>query len=63
MAEKKTRLGKGLGALLGEYLETGPDGGGYRTVPVARRIHRNPRHRIAQRRRACFGKIPLLSGR
>ena len=34
MVEKKTRLGKGLGALLGEYLES-PIQGGYRTVPVA----------------------------
>ena len=32
---KKTRLGKGLGALLGEYLESTPTEGGYRTVPVA----------------------------
>lgn len=39
MAEKNTkkRLGKGLGALLGEYLpeEAGPSDSGYRTVPVA----------------------------
>lgn len=41
MAEKKTRLGKGLGALLGEYLESHPTPGGYHTVPVAR-IAPNP---------------------
>jgi ParB family chromosome partitioning protein len=40
---KKTRLGKGLGALLGEYLpeETGPADSGYRVIPVAR-IAPNP---------------------
>lgn len=38
MAERKTRLGKGLGALLGEYLpeDAGPSDSGYRVVPVAR---------------------------
>lgn len=38
MAERKTRLGKGLGALLGEYLpeDAGPNDSGYRVVPVAR---------------------------
>ena len=40
---KKTRLGKGLGALLGEYLpeEAGPTDNGYRVVPVSR-ITANP---------------------
>jgi ParB family transcriptional regulator, chromosome partitioning protein len=34
--KKKTRLGKGLGALLGEYLPPdGPPAEGYRSVPVA----------------------------
>lgn len=45
MAEKnaKKRLGKGLSALLGEYLpeEAGPADRGYRTIPVAR-IAPNP---------------------
>ena len=45
MTEKpgKKRLGKGLGALLGEYLpeETGPDDSGYRVVPVAQ-VTANP---------------------
>jgi ParB family chromosome partitioning protein len=45
MTEKnsKKRLGKGLSALLGEYLpeEAGPSDRGYRTVPVAR-ISPNP---------------------
>jgi ParB family transcriptional regulator, chromosome partitioning protein len=35
-ARKKNRLGKGLGALLGEYLpEEAPPGNGYRMIPVA----------------------------
>jgi ParB family chromosome partitioning protein len=35
--KSRSRLGKGLGALLGEYLPEEADGrGGYRTVPVAR---------------------------
>jgi ParB family transcriptional regulator, chromosome partitioning protein len=40
---RKTRLGKGLGALLGEYLppEAGPSDSGYRVVRVAR-IAANP---------------------
>lgn len=40
---KRTRLGKGLGALLGEYLpeDTDASDGGYRVVPVAR-ITANP---------------------
>lgn len=40
---KKTRLGRGLGALLGEYLpeEAGPTDNGYRVVPVSR-IAPNP---------------------
>jgi ParB family chromosome partitioning protein len=40
---KKTRLGKGLGALLGEYLpdEGGADASGFRVVPVAK-IAANP---------------------
>jgi ParB family chromosome partitioning protein len=40
---KRTRLGKGLGALLGEYLpeEPGPSDSGYRVVPVSR-IAANP---------------------
>jgi ParB family chromosome partitioning protein len=40
---KRSRLGKGLGALLGEYLpeETGPGDSGYRVVPVVR-IAANP---------------------
>src|SRR5690606_11750514 len=40
---KKTRLGKGLGALLGEYLpeEEPREAAGYRVVPVAR-IAANP---------------------
>jgi ParB family transcriptional regulator, chromosome partitioning protein len=40
---KRTRLGKGLGALLGEYLppESGPSDSGYRVVRVAR-IAPNP---------------------
>jgi ParB family chromosome partitioning protein len=40
---KRTRLGKGLGALLGEYLpeEAGPDDSGHRLVQVAR-IAANP---------------------
>ncbi len=43
MAERKTRLGKGLGALLGEYLpeDAGPADQGYRVVPVSR-IAPNP---------------------
>lgn len=43
MAERKTRLGKGLGALLGEYLpeDAGPADDGYRVVAVAR-IAPNP---------------------
>lgn len=43
MAERKTRLGKGLGALLGEYLpeDAGPTDSGYRVVPVAR-VTANP---------------------
>lgn len=40
MAEKETRLGKGLGALLGEYLEEEHEGG-ERDVPVDR-IRANP---------------------
>lgn len=42
-ARKRTRLGKGLGALLGEYLpeESGPGDSGYRVVEVAR-IAANP---------------------
>jgi ParB family transcriptional regulator, chromosome partitioning protein len=41
MVERKTRLGKGLGALLGEYLPEEAADPGYRTVPVAR-IAPNP---------------------
>lgn len=43
MSEKRSRLGKGLGALLGEYLpeEAGPGDSGYRLVPVSR-ISANP---------------------
>ncbi|HEX6924020.1 MAG TPA: ParB/RepB/Spo0J family partition protein [Longimicrobiaceae bacterium] len=42
-ARRRTRLGKGLGALLGEYLPDEPDASdsGYRVVPVAR-IATNP---------------------
>jgi ParB family chromosome partitioning protein len=41
--QKKSRLGKGLGALLGEYLpeEAGPEANGYRVVAVAK-IAPNP---------------------
>ena len=41
--QKKSRLGKGLGALLGEYLpeESGPEANGYRVVAVAK-IAPNP---------------------
>jgi ParB family chromosome partitioning protein len=41
--QKKSRLGKGLGALLGEYLpeESGPEASGYRVIPVAK-IAPNP---------------------
>jgi len=41
LAEKETRLGKGLGALLGEYLEEEGQGAPERTLPVDR-IRPNP---------------------
>lgn len=40
-SKKKNRLGRGLGALLGEYLPQDGAAGGYRTVPLAR-ITANP---------------------
>lgn len=55
---KKNRLGKGLSALLGEYLpeEAGPMDRGYRTVPVAR-IAPNP---FQPRREFTAGQLAEL---
>ena len=58
MAERKTRLGKGLGALLGEYLpaDVGPGEPGYRVVQVAR-IVANP---LQPRREFTEGQLAEL---
>lgn len=56
-AAKKTRLGKGLGALLGEYLpEEVGEAAGYRVVPVAR-IVANP---LQPRREFTPGQLAEL---
>jgi ParB family chromosome partitioning protein len=54
---KKTRLGKGLGALLGEYMEApGAEEAAYRTVPVAK-ISPNP---LQPRREFTEGQLGEL---